>query len=374
MVRDAARDFAQNRVLPLLEDVEFSGDFPETLTREMGELGFLGICAPEAYGGADLGTLSYVLVTEEITRVSTSLSMTVGMHNSLYQPPILKFGNEEQKQKYVTPTSSGEKYGTFCLTEPGNGSDAAAANTTAVRDGDDWIINGRKMWITNGAVADYFLVFCQTDPSLGHKGMVGIMVDKGTPGLTVGKNEKKMGIWGSPTNEVIFDNARVPAANLLGNIGDGFKIAMVTIDGGRIGVAAQALGIMQAAMDHAARYSSERETFGKPLHRHQMIQSHLADMAVMLETARAMTYRAAWMKEQGLEHNKHAAIAKLYATECATKVTHKAVQIFGGYGYSREYPVERLYRDCRVMEIYEGTSEIQRIVIAKALVKEYELE
>jgi acyl-CoA dehydrogenase len=370
MIRDMVREFALKEVAPTAAERDEKEEFDRSLFDKMGELGLTGIPWDEEWGGAGADYLSYVIAVEELSRVCASTGVTLSAHISLASWPIYKFGTPEQKEKFLRPLAEGKKLGAFGLTEPGSGSDAAGMKTTAVRDGDDYILNGNKIFITNGGEAEIYVVFAQTDHSLKHKGITAFIVEKGTPGFSIGKKEKKLGIRSSPTTEIIFDNCRIPASQRLGQEGQGFKIAMMTLDGGRNGIAAQAVGIAQGALDAALAYAKERVQFGQPIAKLQAIQFKLADMATEIEAARLLTYQAAWLESQGLPYGKASAMAKLFASDTAMKVTTEAVQIFGGYGYTREYPVERMMRDAKITQIYEGTNEIQRVVIANYLLKE----
>lgn len=370
MLRDMVREFALEVVAPTAAERDEEERFDREIFDKMAELGLTGIPWPEEYGGAGADYLSYVLAVEELSRVDASIGVTLSAHVSLASWPIYKFGTEEQKQTYLRALAEGKKIGAYCLTEPGSGSDAAGMRTTAVKEGDEYILNGSKIFITNGGPAEIYIVFALTDPSLKHKGISAFIVEKDFPGFSVGKKEKKLGIRSSTTTEVIMENCRVPAKNLLGKEGEGFKIAMMTLDGGRNGIAAQALGIAQGAFDHALAYAKERHQFGKPIASLQAIQFKLADMATKIEAARLLTYQAAWLEDQGLPYGKASAISKLFAGDIAMEVTTEAVQVFGGYGYTREYPVERFMRDAKITQIYEGTNEIQRVVISNYLLKE----
>ncbi|MBO8172046.1 MAG: acyl-CoA dehydrogenase [Bacillaceae bacterium] len=370
MMRKMVRDFAENEVAPTAAERDEEERFDRSIFDKMAELGMTGIPWPEEYGGAGFDYLSYVIAVEELSRVDSSIGVTLSAHISLASWPIFKFGTEEQKQKYLRPLAEGSKIGAYCLTEPGSGSDAAAMKTTAREDGDDYILNGNKIFITNGGEADIYVVFAQTDAEKKHKGITAFIVEKGMSGFSMGKKEKKLGIRSSPTLEVIFEDCRVPKENILGEVGEGFKIAMMTLDGGRNGIAAQALGIAQGAFEHALNYAKERRQFGKPIAEQQAIQFKLADMATKIESARLLTYQAAWLEDQGLPYGQASAMSKLYAGDTAMEVTTEAVQIFGGYGYTREYPVERFMRDAKITQIYEGTNEIQRLVIARNLLKD----
>jgi butyryl-CoA dehydrogenase len=364
LLRDTVRRFAEEVVKPRAKEIDETGEFPRGFFDQAGELGLTGVAMPEEYGGAGMDMLSYALVIEEISRVCATSGVILSVNNSLVCDPILKFGNEEQKKEFLTPLAAGKKLGCFALTEPGAGSDAAALRSTAKKDGDDYILNGNKIFITNGTDADVALVFASIDLTQKHKGITAFLVPTTTPGYSHGGHEFKLGVNASGTTELAFTDMRVPAKNRLGAEGDGFKVAMSTLDGGRIGIAAQAVGIAQGAFEEALRYAQEREQFGKPLSDFQAIQFYLADMATELDAARLLTWKAAWAKENQKRFTLEAAHAKLYASEMAQRVTNKALQIHGGYGYTKEYNVERYFRDARITEIYEGTSEIQKMVIA----------
>jgi alkylation response protein AidB-like acyl-CoA dehydrogenase len=368
-IRKMVRDFAEKSVAPTAAERDENEFFPRAIFNQMGELGILGLPYPEEYGGAGSDFVSYAIAVEEISRVCGSTGIGLSVHVSLASWPIFKYGTEAQKQKFLTPLAEGTKLGAFGLTEPNAGTDAAAATTIAVKDGDSYILNGTKIFNTNGGEAEIEIIFAATNKAAGLKGMSAFIVEKGTPGLQFGKKESKMGIRSSVQREVIMENCRVPAANLLGKEGDGFKIAMTTLDGGRIGVASQALGIAQGALEHAVKYSKERVQFGKPIASNQAIAFMLADMATKVEAARLLTYRAAYHKSNQLSYSKEAAMAKLVASDTAMSVTTDAVQIFGGYGYSREYPVERMMRDAKITQIYEGTNQVQRMVIASSILR-----
>ncbi len=370
MLRKMIRDFAENQVAPTAAERDEEERFDRAIFEQMAELGLTGIPWPEKYGGAGADYLSYVLAVEELSRVDASIGVTLSAHVSLASWPIYKFGTEEQKMKFLRPLAEGKKMGAYCLTEPGSGSDSAGMRTTAVRDGDHYILNGSKIFITNAGEAEIYVVFAVTQPELKHKGITAFIVEKGMDGFTMGKKEKKLGIRSSPTLAVNFEDVRVPVENRLGEEGQGFKIAMMTLDGGRNGIAAQALGIAQGAFDHALAYAKERNQFGKPIASLQAIQFKLADMATKIEAARLLTYQAAWLEDQGLPYGKASAISKVFAGDIAMEVTTEAVQVFGGYGYTREYPVERFMRDAKITQIYEGTNEIQRVVISNYLLKE----
>lgn len=366
MMRKMVRDFAASEIAPFIEKME-NGEFPREILRKMGELGLMGIPVPEQYGGAQMDFTSYIIAINELSKVSATIGVILSVHTSVGTNPILYFGTEEQKQKYVPKLASGEYLGAFCLTEPSAGSDAASLKSRAVRDDDHYVINGSKVFITNGGEADVYIVFAKTQPELGSKGVSAFIVEKNTPGLVVGKDEKKMGLHGSRTVQLTFEDMRVPAENLLGAEGEGFKIAMANLDVGRIGIAAQALGIAEAALGAATEYAKERRQFGKPIAAQQGIGFKLADMATSVEAAKLLVYRAADLRQRGLKCGKEASMAKLFATRTAVEVATEAIQVFGGYGYTEDYPVERYFRDAKVTEIYEGTSEIQRIVISKQL-------
>ncbi len=370
MIRDAARDFAQKEIAPIAAEFDESGEFPYKTIRKMGEMGFMGIEVPEEYGGAGMDTLAYVLALEEISKADASHGVVMSVNNSLYCHGILKFGTEEQKKKFITPIASGKSIGAYSLTEPQSGSDAGTMKSRAVRDGDDYVLNGRKSWVTSGPVADYYVVFMMTEPEKKQKGITAFLVEATTPGLTRGRKESKLGIRASATSELIFENCRVPAANRLGEEGEGFKIAMTVLDAGRIGIATQALGIAEAAYEAARQYAVTREAFGQPIGQFQGTGFKIADMKTRIEASRLLIYNAALAKtkskETGRRYSLEASMAKLFASETAMWVTHQAVQIHGGVGYSRELPLERYFRDAKITEIYEGTSEIQRLVISRS--------
>ncbi|MCM3731841.1 acyl-CoA dehydrogenase [Fictibacillus nanhaiensis] len=367
MMQKMVRDFAQKEIAPAIEHMEEKEEFPRHLIKKMAELGLMGIPIPEEYGGAGMDFTSYIIAINELSKVSATIGVILSVHTSVGTNPILYFGNEEQKKKYIPKLASGEYLGAFGLTEPSSGSDAASLKTRAVKQGDHYVLNGSKIFITNAGVADVYIVFASTEPDKGSYGISAFIVDKDTPGFSVGKKEKKMGLNGSNTCEIVFEDARVPAENLLGNEGEGFKIAMSNLDVGRIGIAAQSLGIAEAALDYATNYAKERKQFGKPIGANQGLGFKLADMATEVEAAKLLTYRAADLKTNNLPCGKEASMAKLFASETAMKSAIEAVQVFGGYGYTKEYPVERLFRDAKVCQIYEGTSEIQRIVLSKHL-------
>ncbi len=371
MVRDTARKFAREEVAPLAAEMDKEARFRPDLVRQMGELGFLGAAIPEAYGGAGMDYQCYAIIVEELSAACASTGVVVSAHSSLCCDPILKFGTEEQKKKFLPPLASGQMLGCLGLTEPQAGTDAGNVKTTAVLDGDAWVLNGTKIFITNGGPAGVAVVIASTDRSAKHKGLSAFIVPADTPGYKVAKEEHKLGIRASSTAELVFEDCRIPKDNLLGAPGEGFKVAMATLDGGRIGIAAQAVGIGRGALEAAVAYAQERSQFGKPIASFQAIQWKLADMATELDAARLLTLRAAWMKDQGLKNfSRESAMAKLFASEAAMNATREAIQVFGGYGYIDEYPVERYYRDAKITEIYEGTSEVQRLVIARALLRD----
>jgi len=367
MIRKMVRDFAINEVGPTAAERDEEERFDREIFDKMGELGLTGIPWPEKYGGIGSDFLAYAIAVEELSRVDASVGVTLSAHTSLAGWPVYKFGTEEQKQKYLRPMAEGKSIGAYCLTEPGSGSDAGNMKTIARKEGDHYVLNGSKIFITNGGVADIYIVFALTNPELKHKGTSAFIVESSFPGFKVGKKEEKLGIRSSPTTEVIFEDCIVPAENLLGEEGDGFKIAMMTLDGGRNGIAAQAVGIAQGALDAAVSYAKEREQFGKPIMKNQGVSFKLADMATNIEAARLLTYQAAWLESEGLPYGKASAMAKLFAGDTAMKTTIEAVQVFGGYGYTKEYPVERFMRDAKITQIYEGTQEIQRLVISRML-------
>ncbi|HJU82788.1 MAG TPA: acyl-CoA dehydrogenase family protein [Holophagaceae bacterium] len=368
-IRDAARDFALEQIEPGAMARDHSAEFPKEIIRQLGEMGFMGMTIPEPYGGAGVDYLSYILALEEIARVDASVAVTMSVNNSVACGPVLAFGTEAQKQKFLKPMASGEVIGGFMLTEPDAGSDAAALKCRATQVDGGWKLNGAKAWITNGGVGRYFVTMARTDPDKGKKGISAFILDADQPGVVMGRPEEKMGLRSSKTVMVALEDAFVPEDALLGKPGDGLKVAFGGLDGGRVGIAAQALGIAQRAMDESVAYAKARHSFGKAIGEHQMIQTYLAEMESRLQAARLLVYRAAALKEAGKPCTLEAATAKFFTTESAVWVCDRAVQIHGGYGYSREYLVERLYRDVRVTTIYEGTSEIQRMVIARELLK-----
>ncbi|KRD82989.1 acyl-CoA dehydrogenase [Bacillus sp. Root147] len=367
MIRKMVRDFAKNEVAPTAAQRDEEERFDRGIFTQMADLGLTGIPWPEQYGGIGSDYLAYCIAVEELSRVCASTGVTLSAHTSLAGWPIYTFGTEEQKQKYLKSMATGEKIGAYGLTEPSAGSDAGGMRTLAVKDGEDYILNGSKIFITNGGEADIYVVFARIDPN--EKRTSAFIIEKDMRGFSVGKKEKKLGIRSSPTTEIIFEDCRVPKENLLGNEGEGFKVAMMTLDGGRNGIAAQAVGIAQGALDAAVAYAKERQQFGKPIISQQGIAFKLADMATSIEAARLLTYQAAWLESQGLPYGKESAMSKLYAGDTAMKVTTEAVQVFGGYGYTKDYPVERFMRDAKITQIYEGTQEIQRLVISRYLAK-----
>ncbi|GED20433.1 acyl-CoA dehydrogenase [Kurthia gibsonii] len=368
MLKKMVRDFAEEVIAPSAAERDEEARFDRTHFEQMAELGLTGVPWPEEYGGAGMDYLAYCIVVEELSRVDASVGVTISAHTSLAGWPLYKFGTEEQKQKYLRPMAEGKKIGAYGLTEPSSGSDAGGMKTVAKEDGDHYIINGSKIFITNGGLADIYVVFALTDPN-DRRSTTAFIVESDFEGFSVGKKEDKMGIRSSPTTEIIFENCRVPKENILGEVGDGFKIAMKTLDGGRNGIAAQAVGIAQGALDAAVAYASERVQFGKPIIENQGVGFTLADMATATEASRLLTYQAAWLEGEGLPYGKASAMAKLMAGDTAMKVTTDAVQVFGGYGYTKDYPVERFMRDAKITQIYEGTQEIQRMVISRMLQK-----
>ncbi|WP_107947550.1 acyl-CoA dehydrogenase [Lysinibacillus parviboronicapiens] len=367
MMRDMVRDFAQEKIAPWVDRME-AGEFPRELLVQMGELGLMGITTPEELGGSAMDFTSYILAINELSKVSAVMGVILSVHTSVGTNPIIYFGDDKQKQRYVPKLASGEYLGAFCLTEPSAGSDAGSLQSKAVLDGDDYVINGSKVFITNGGEADVYIVFASTNPADKTRGISAFIVEKGTPGLVIGKDEHKMGLHGSRTVQLTFDNCRIPATNLLGKEGEGFKIAMANLEVGRIGIAAQALGIAEAALEAATAYAKERVQFGKPISAQQGVGFKLADMATAVEAAKLLVYRAADLRAKGLPCGAEASMAKLFASRTAVLTAIEAVQIFGGYGYTEDYPVERYFRDAKVTEIYEGTSEIQKLVISKHLI------
>jgi alkylation response protein AidB-like acyl-CoA dehydrogenase len=369
MIREAARDFAQNELLPEVIDRDEAQSFPVKQIKKLGELGLMGMMVNPKYGGAGMDTISYVLAIEEISKVDASCSVVMSVNNSLVCWGIETYGTEEQKQKYLIPLAKGEIIGAFCLSEPEAGSDATSQQTTAIDKGDHYLLNGTKNWITNGSTASVYLVIAQTDIDKGHKGINAFIVEKNMPGFVVGLKENKLGIRGSDTHSLMFTDVKVPKQNRIGEDGFGFTFAMKTLSGGRIGIAAQALGIASGAYELALQYSKERKAFGKEISKHQSIAFKLSDMATEIEASRLLCMKAAWLKDNGQNYDKIGAMAKVFASETAMKTTVEAVQVHGGYGFVKEYHVERLMRDAKITQIYEGTSEIQRIVISRSILK-----
>ena len=365
MIQAMAREFAESEIAPIAEEIDREERFPHETVKRMGELGLMGVAVPEAWGGAGGDFVAYVVALEEIAKRCASHAVIMSVNNSLYGEPIMKAGTDAQRERFLKPVASGHALGCFGLTEPQAGSDARNQATTAVRDGDQYVVNGRKLFITNGREASFALVFCQTDKAKAHKGISALVIEKGTPGFSVGKTEEKLGIRASDTAELIFEDCRVPVANRLGEEGQGFRIALSTLDGGRIGIGSQAVGIATAAFERSVAYAKERRAFGVPIGDHQMIQWTLADMATAIDAARLLVLKAASLKTKGEPYTLAASMAKLFASETAMKVTTDAIQVHGGYGYIREYQVERHFRDAKITQLYEGTSEIQRLVIAR---------
>jgi butyryl-CoA dehydrogenase len=364
LLQKSVREFAASEVRPMAKELDETGHFPHELFRKAAELGLTGVAFPEAEGGAGFDHIAYTIVIEEISRCCASTGVILSVQNSLFCDPIHRYGTDAQKKKFLLPFTRGEKIGCYALTEPQAGSNASALQTKAVRNRDKYVINGTKAWITNGGVADAAIVYVNTDPAKEEKGITAIVVEKGTPGFKVGTEEKKLGINATACSELVFSDCEVPQENRIGNEGEGYKVALSTLDGGRIGIAAQATGIAQGAFEAALNWSQERMAFGRPIAQFQAIQFMLADMATEIDAARLLVRKAAWKQDNGGRFSLEASVAKLFASEMSTRVAHKAIQIHGGYGYSKEYPVERAYRDSRITEIYEGTSEIQRLVIA----------
>ncbi len=365
MVRSTVRSFAEKEIKPVAQQMDASGEFPWPILRKMGQLNMMGMTVPREWGGAGVDSVSYVLAIEELAKACGSTSVIMAVHNSVCCHPINVFGTPAQKEKYLKPLAEGKKLGAFALTEPGAGSDAGAVRTTAILDGDNYILNGNKIFITSGCEADILLVTVSTEPPKGTKGLTVFIVEKGTPGFTYGSVEDKMGVRASATSELVFENCSIPRENMLGDLNSGFKVGMMTLDSSRIGIAAQAVGFAQAALEEAVKYSKEREQFGRPIGKFQAIQWMLAEMATKVAAARFLVHRAAWMADRGQKISKESAMAKLYASRIAVEVANNALQIHGGYGYTKDYAVERLFREAKITEIYEGTSEVQRMVIAR---------
>jgi butyryl-CoA dehydrogenase len=370
-IQSLARELALGEILPGAQARDRSHEFPTAIVQQLAQMGFMGMFIPEQYGGAGLDVLSYVLALEQVSYADAGVGVIMSVNNSLASWPILRFGTEEQKQKYLVPLARGDKLGCYALTEPGAGSDAGAQKTRITKDGDHYVLNGTKMWITNGPQADVCVAYASLDPEQRHRSVCAFVLENTMPGYRVGKLEEKLGIHCSSTSEIVFEDLRVPKENLLHKEGEGFKVAMATLDGGRIGIAAQALGIAGRALDLAVAYAKQRQTFGRPIKDHQAIQWMIADMATRLDAARLLTYRAAVLKDRpDARATKECSMAKLFASECANFCADRALQIHGGYGYSQEYEVERLYRDARITTLYEGTSEIQRLVVSKAVIED----
>lgn len=370
MLKKMVRDFSEKEVEPTAAERDEEERFDREIFDQMAALGLTGIPWPEEYGGIGSDYVSYCIAVEELSRVCASTGVTLSAHVSLASWPIFTYGSEEQKQTFLKRLATGEALGAYALSEPGAGSDVASMKMTATKDGDEYILNGSKVWITNGEVADIYVVFAKTDESANHRGISAFIVEKGTEGFSFGKKERKLGIRSSPTTELIFDQCRIPASNLLGKEGEGFTIAMKTLDGGRNGIAAQALGIAQGALDASIDYAKERKQFGKPIAHNQGVSFKLADMATDIEAARLLTYQAAWLESEGKPYGKASAMSKLFAGDAAMRITTEAVQVFGGYGYTKDYPVERYMRDAKITQIYEGTNEIQRLVIGRMVTSE----
>lgn len=369
MIQETAREFADSEIAPVASENDAKGQFPAEIIKKLGELGFMGMLIPEQYGGAGLGNFCLVLALEEVNRVCASTGVTMSVHNSLTTSPIIKFGSDYLKETYLPRLATGELLGAYALSEADAGSDAASLQCRAVKDGDDFVVNGTKLWVTTGADANLYIVMLRTDPDQRAKGITSFVVERDTPGLKVGKKENKLGLRASSTTELVFEDCRLPAKNILGEEGMGFKIAMATLDGGRIGIGTQAVGIAQACLDASVAYAQEREQFGKKIGEFQAIQWKIADMATAIDAARLMVHRAARMRDMDVPHTKESAMAKLFASETANRAAREAVQIHGGAGYTKDFPVERFFRDARITEIYEGTSEVQRIVISRAFLR-----
>ena len=372
-VREMVRDFAESEIRPVAVQMDETHEFPVENTKKMAELGLLGMFVPEQWGGAGMSCLAYVVAIEELSRVCASHGVIASVNNSLVCYPLMTYGNDEQKKQWLTPLAKGELLGAYCLTEPQAGSNAANQQTTAVLDGDHWVLNGTKIFITNAGPADVFITYAATDKSLGAKGISAFIVPATTPGVRKGKKELKLGIHASDTREIYYENARVPKDHMLGELNKGYTVALATLGGGRIGIAAQALGIAQAAVEASARYANEREQFDRKIGEFDAIRAMLADMTVELETARLLVYQAAWLRDEDRPHVKEASLAKWHASEAATKCANLAIQVHGGYGYMTEYLVERYWRDARICEIYEGTTEVQKMVVAGQVLKEHQI-
>jgi len=373
-VREMVRDFAESEIRPIAAQIDESHEFPAANVKKMAELGLLGMFVPEEYGGAGMTYLAYVVAIEELSRACASHGVIASVNNSLVCYPLMTYASSEQKQKWLVPLAKGEKLGAYCLTEPNAGSNAANQQTTAVRDGDHWVLNGSKIFITNAGPADVLITYAATDRALGPKGISAFIVDADTPGVRKGKKEHKLGIHASDTREIYYENARVPAENLFGEVNKGYSIALATLGGGRIGIAAQALGIAQACVEAAVKYANEREQFDRKIGEFDAIRQMIADSVVELETARLLVYQAAWLRDQGRAHTKEASLAKWHASEAASRCANWAVQIHGGYGYMSEYHVERYLRDAKICEIYEGTTEVQKMVVAAQVLKEHAVQ
>ncbi len=369
MIQDTAREFAESEIMPVAAENDAKAQFPTDIVKKLGELGFMGMLVPEEYGGSGLSNFCAVLALEEINRACASTGVTMSVQNSLVNSPIMKYGSDDLKKRYLPKLASGEYLGAYALSEADAGTDAASIQCRAVKDGDDYVLTGTKLWITTGANADVYVVLVKTDPEQKVKGISAFIVERDTPGFSVGKKEDKLGLRASSTTELIFEDCRVPAANMLGAEGEGFKIAMATLDGGRIGIGTQAVGIARACLDASVAYAREREQFGRAIGEFQAIQWKIADMATQIDAARLLVYRASRLRDRGVPHTKEAAMAKLFASEISNKVARDAVQIHGGAGYLKDFPVERYYRDARITEIYEGTSEVQRIVVSRAYLR-----
>jgi len=370
MVQDMVRSFVEKEVKPVASRMDHEGIYPSDLVRRMAEIGLMGAFMPEQFGGSGMDLVSYVMAMEEISKVWASLGVIMTVNNSLVCDPILRFGSDVQKTRYLPPLSRGERLGCYALTEPGAGSDAGSIQMVATEQRDDYVLNGTKLFVTNGKHADLAIVYALTDPPRGKKGISAFLVEKKTRGFSVGRVEDKLGLRGSDTAELLFHDCRVPKENLLGVPNEGFKIALATLDGGRIGIAAQALGIARGCLEEALAYAKQRRQFGEPIGHFQAIQSMLADMSTEIGAARLLTYRAAWLRQRGSRVTREAAMAKLFASEAANRIAYRGIQVFGGYGYIKEFPIERYFRDARITTLYEGTSEIQRLVIARGLIQE----